>query len=232
MVWKACHRGFFVWLYEHEWHELLEGLDVFEGDLGIDEVVGAHGDTDDDVGGVAFFVVPAFDTGQSTTHDTDGLIDLEAGGSDVDGIFGIAQDVLELLHLVVGDVGVDAVLGSAVEHEAIDGGIAEHDAHELSFLGVDEDLARDDDGLLLIPIAAFIDLLLDAAGDKDLEIGLGEHGADGALLGSFALRNVPAGLTVIYGKARAFMQFCRAHRGIFCRFNILCHYSKSGSLLA
>ena len=210
----------------------LEGLDVFEGDLGIDEVVGAHGDTDDDVGGVPFFVVPAFDTGQSTTHDTDGLIDLQAGSSDVDGIFGIAQDVLELLHLVVGDVGVGVVLGSAVEHEAIDGGIAEHDAHELSFPGVDEDLARDDDGLLLIPVATFIDLLFDAAGDKDLEIGLGEHSADGALLGSFALRNVPAGLTVIYGKARAFMQFCRAHHGIFCCFNILCHYSKSDSLLA
>lgn len=207
-------------------------MDVFEGDLGIDKVVGAHGDTDDNIGGVAFFVVPAFDTGQSTTHDTDGLIDLEAGGSDVDGIFGIAQDVLELLHLMVGDVGVDAVLGSAVEHEAIDGGIAEHDAHEGGFLGMDEDLARDDDGLLLIPVAAFIDLLFDAAGDKDLEVGLGEHGADGTLLGSFALRNVPSGLTVIYGKARAFMQFCRAHRGIFCCFNILCHYSKSGSLLA
>ena len=39
----------------------LEGLDVFEGDLGVDVVGGAHGEFDDDVGGVGFFVEPAFE---------------------------------------------------------------------------------------------------------------------------------------------------------------------------
>ena len=52
------------------------GLDVFYGDFSIDIVVCAHGDFDDDVGVMALFVIPTFETRQGATHNLYSLVNL------------------------------------------------------------------------------------------------------------------------------------------------------------
>ena len=216
--------------WPYHWVEGSEGTDVLNGYLGVDVVVGAHGDLDDYIRGMSFLIIPAVKSGQGAAHHLDLLVDLQALGGDEDRVLGLAQDILQLLHLVLGDEGVGPDLRGAVHHEPVDGGIAQEDSHELGLLGPDEYLSGNDHRLLLVTVAAFVDLLLCAAGHIDVVVGLREHGPDGAFLGGLALRDVPFLLPAVYGKARAFMQVCRAHLGIVGCFYILCHFRKCGPL--
>ena len=194
-------------------------LYVLQADLGIDIVDCAHGEPDDDVGVVALLVVPALKAGQRAAHDFHLLADTKTLGSDVYRVFGIAQHILKLAHLILRNGGVASVHRRTVQHEPVHRGIVHQDGHQARFLCPHKHLPRNDDGLLLVAVAALVDFLLHKAGNIDLITALLQHRANRPFLCGLALRNIPFFPTCFHGKAGAFMQVCMAHLGIFLCVN-------------
>ncbi len=97
-----------------ETHIGLDGLDVFEGNLGIGVVGGTHLELDNDIGGSAYLGEVSPETGQGASHNSDWLAQLEVIGGDGHGIGSITEHVLEALHLEIGEGGKDTEIALGV----------------------------------------------------------------------------------------------------------------------
>jgi hypothetical protein len=103
-----------VYTIGDEIHIGLEGLDVFEGNLGIGVVGGTHLELDNDIGGSAYLGEVSLKAGQGASHNSDWLAQLEVIGGDGHRIGSIAEHVLEALHLEIGEGGKDTEIALGV----------------------------------------------------------------------------------------------------------------------
>ena len=186
----------------------------------------AHLDLDDDVGGGAFLVEPTLQSCQGTTHDHDLLVKHKVVRREGYGVARLAQHILQLPHLVLGDEGegMVAVLvrpGRLVHLETVDGGVCQQNRHQVLTFRADEHPAGQEHPLHLTPVAALVDMGLHLACHIYLIAGTLEHGPDGALTGGLALGDVPPGDSD--GKARALMRFGWTLAGGLGYCCFLCH---------
>ena len=190
---------------------LNDWLDILDGNFGVGIVGGAHFYFDEDVGGGAFLVEPAFEAGEGTTDDADFLVEVKVIGSEEDGIARLFEHILKLTHLIFGDEGeglAAITVGSAclVELKTVEGGVFEENAHQLVYLRMDEHAAGKQELLYLAAVTTLVGMDFALACHVGFVACILEHGAEGALAGSLAFAYVPTGVS--YGKARVLMHVC------------------------
>ena len=163
--------------------------------MGVAELV--EGDYDVGVGALAEEVTLKTDEGAS--EDSYSIAQMKGTVDEGDGLWGVAQHVLQTLDLGIGDDGVAKIscngrAGSSVCQELIDGRVDMEHVEALLWEDVDEDLGIDDDALGHTLGAILVDMEFFLAGHVGLDALFQKVVADDSLHGGTDIYDVPKGL--------------------------------------